>query len=123
MAEWLRFGVTAALLLGALLFLAAGVIGNCRFQYVMNRVHAAGLGDTMGLFLTVCALAVSAESLGGALRLFLPLVFLWLTSPVASHFLSMIEYYTNRRLYRHMEREGVDSARGASHAEGGGKQN
>ena len=122
MGEWVRFWLTAAVLIAGLGFLAAGVIGNCRFYYVMNRIHAAGLGDTMGLLLTVLALAVSEDTVSGALRLFLPLVFLWLTSPVASHFLSMIEYYTNRRLYRHMERESVDSARGVSPAVGGEKQ-
>ena len=60
MGEWVRFWLTAAVLIAGLGFLAAGVIGNCRFYYVMNRIHAAGLGDTMGLLLTILALAVSA---------------------------------------------------------------
>lgn len=104
MSEWLRFWLTAAVLAAAILFLAAGVIGNCRFRYVMNRIHAAGLGDTAGLALTVLALALSAETLSEAARLFLPLVFLWITSPVSSHFLAQIEYYTDSHLYEHMSR-------------------
>lgn len=102
--EWVRFWITAAVLTAGLVFLAAGVVGNCRFRYVMNRIHAAGLGDTMGLFLTTAALAVSAESLVSGLRLFLPLAFLWVTSPVASHFLATTEYFTNPRLHEHMDR-------------------
>ena len=104
MGEWVRFWLTAAVLIAGLGFLAAGVVGNCRFYYVMNRIHAAGLGDTMGLLLTVLALAVSADTVSGALRLFLPLLFLWVTSPVSSHFLAQIDYYTDPRLYEHMER-------------------
>jgi hypothetical protein len=29
---------------------------------------------------------------------------MWNTSPVSSHFLSQIEYYTNPKLFDHMER-------------------
>lgn len=105
MNEWLRFGITAILLFAGLGFFAAAVVGNCRFSYVMNRIHAAGLGDTMGLFCTVAALAVSAGGLLAAGKLFLPLFFLWITSPVSSHFLGQIEYYTNPQLYEHMDRK------------------
>lgn len=104
MLEWLRFCCTAALLAAGLGFLIAGVTGNCRFRYVMNRVHAAGLGDTMGMLLTVLALAVSAPGFATAAKGFLPLVFLWITSPVSTHFLGLIEYYTNPRLDAYMDR-------------------
>ena len=105
MLDWLRFWLTAACLAGGLLFFAGAVIGNCRFRYVMNRIHAAGLGDTLGLFLTALALSLSAGSLVDALRLWLPVLFLWITSPVSSHFLGLTEYYTGTRLYEHMERK------------------
>ena len=83
---------------------AAGVIGNCRFNYVMNRMHAGGVGDTQGLFLIVLSIAVSAGSIMDAAKLFLLVVFMWNTSPVSSHFLSQIEYYTNPKLFDHMGR-------------------
>ena len=101
MGEWIRFAVVAVLLVTGLGFLTAGVLGNCRFRYVMNRVHAAGVGDTMGLFFVVLALAAGAGAFFPGARLFLPLIFLWITSPVSSHFLSQIEYYTGADvLYR-----------------------
>ena len=56
--EWARFWLTAVILCIGLLFFAGAVLGNCRFAYVMNRVHAAGLGDTMGLFLVLAGLAL-----------------------------------------------------------------
>ena len=105
MSEWIRFWITAAVLTAGLGFFAAGVIGNCRFAFVMNRIHAAGLGDTMGLLLVTVALAVSTEGMLSAGKLFLPLLFLWITSPIAGHFLGLIEYYTNPRLYDHVKRK------------------
>ena len=104
MSEWIKFWITAVVLIVALGFFTAGVIGNCRFQYVMNRVHAAGVGDTMGLLFAVVALSVSAEGFFPSAKLFLPLVFLWITSPVSAHFLSQIEYYTGKDVFRHMTR-------------------
>ena len=105
MNEWIRFWITAALLFAGLGFFAAGVIGNCRFTFVMNRIHAAGLGDTMGLFFTVCALSVNSSGFLAVGKLFLPLLFLWITSPISGHFLGQIEYDTNPRLYEHMDRK------------------
>ena len=104
MLAWIQFAVTAVLLLLSLVFLALGVLGNCRFLYVMNRMHAAGLGDTLGLFLCALALSVSADGLFLKIRFFLPLVFLWISSPVSTHFLAQIEYFTNRKLEKHMDR-------------------
>lgn len=104
MLEWVRFWLSAASMAVGILCFAGAVLGNCRFAYVMNRVHAAGLGDTMGLFCVLLALVISASSLFEAGKLVLPLLFLWICSPVSSHFLAEIEYYTNKRLYEHMDR-------------------
>lgn len=105
MNEWIRFWITAAVLSAGLGFFAAGVIGNCRFSYVMNRIHAAGLGDTLGLLFVTLSLAVSMDGGLSVGKLFLPLLFLWITSPVSGHFLGQIEYYTNPKLYEHMGRK------------------
>jgi multicomponent Na+:H+ antiporter subunit G len=67
-------------------------------------MHAGGVGDTQGLLLVVLAVAVSAGSIMDAAKLLLLVVFMWNTSPVSSHFLSQIEYYTNPKLFDHMER-------------------
>lgn len=104
MPEWIRFWITAALIVTGLVFFIGAVIGNCRFRFVMNRVHAAGLGDTMGLFFVLLGLTVSAPGFLEGVKIILPLLFLWLCSPVSSHFLSQIEYYTNEHLYEHMDR-------------------
>ena len=91
MSEWVCFGLTAAGLIAALAFLTAGVIGNFRFGSALNRLHAAGVGDTLGMLLLTGALMISAATVPEALRLALPAVFLCITSPISSHFLAVAE--------------------------------
>ena len=62
MTEWIRFWITAVLLIIGLISFAAAVIGNYRFGYILNRVHAGGIGDTQGLFFIVLALIVSCNA-------------------------------------------------------------
>lgn len=102
--QWARFWLTAAILGAGLLLFVGAALGNCRFAYVMNRVHAAGIGDSMGLFCVALAVAVNAPGLFEAVKCFLPVAFLWICSPVSSHLIAQIEYYTNQRLYEHMTR-------------------
>ena len=56
--ETLRFVLCALLMLLGLIFEISAVIGVFRFRYVLNRMHAAAMGDTMGIFLMLLGLAV-----------------------------------------------------------------
>ncbi len=102
MLEWIRFGVTAFFLLAALVCFAIEVLGLYRFGFVMNRMHAAGVGDTLALFCVIAGLAVASGPRFATLKLFLILLFMWFTSPVSTHFLSQVEYYTNRKLDKYV---------------------
>lgn len=95
MLEWLRFSLTALALLAGLLTLAAAVRGVYKFDYVLNRMHAAAIGDTLGLLICLLALIISADSLWTALKFGLIIVFLWLASPVGSHLIARLEVSTN----------------------------
>lgn len=97
MLEWIRFSLTAALLLCGLLILAASVRGLYKFDYVLNRMHAAAIGDTLGLLICLAALIVSADSVWTALKFGLIIAFLWLSSPVGSHLVARLEVTTNGR--------------------------
>lgn len=50
------------LLLGGLLFFAAGSIGLLRFPDAVSRLHALTKADTLGLGLVVAGLSIRAES-------------------------------------------------------------
>ncbi len=103
--EWIRFGFVAVFLILALIAFTAAVIGVYRFGFQMNRMHAAGIGDTLGIFCVIAACVISAGFGFDMLKLGLLILFLWFTSPASSHFLSQVEYFTNEHLYRHVDRE------------------
>jgi multicomponent Na+:H+ antiporter subunit G len=66
-------------------FLLLGAIGILRFPDVYTRMHAAGKCDTLGALLVVSGLAVHhGVSLESAKILFIA-VFIFLTSPTATH--------------------------------------
>ena len=119
MIAWIRFFLTAALLISALICFAGAVTGVWRFGFVLNRLHAAGIGDTLGLFLLVLAMMLGSGWSMTTLKLLLLFVLLWFTSPVSSHFLSQIEYYTNPDLFEYTDREksGGRSSAGSDTAE------
>ena len=109
--EWIRFGLTAAALLTALIAFSAAVIGAYRFGFVMNRIHAAGIGDTMGIFLVLLALLIAPGNGMDTVKLILIVLFLWFTSPASSHFVSQVEYYTNPHLFRYVDRQMKESGK------------
>ena len=94
----------ALLLAGAFIFLTA-VVGLYRMKYILNRMHAAALCDALGIFLVLAGLAVLRGLSMAAMKLVLILLFLWITSPVASHLLAEMEIETNPEGHRAWEEE------------------
>lgn len=74
----------AFLLAGAFFLLVSG-IGILRMPDVFTRLHAAGITDTMGADLILTGLIIQAGFSLITVKLLLILVFLLLTSPVATH--------------------------------------
>ncbi len=102
MMEYIRFGIAALFLLAGLFCFVSSVAGNLRFGFVMDRMHSAGVGDTLGLLCIVLSLAVAFGFRMATLKLLLVLVFLWMGSPVTTHFLSQVEVFNNSRLTEHL---------------------
>ena len=68
-----------------LFFLLMGAIGILRFPDFYTRMHAAGKCDTLGSLLIVAGLAFyNGVSIGSA-KIILIAVFIFLTSPTATH--------------------------------------
>ncbi len=97
MLDWLRFILTAGLLVSGLIILITAVMGVYKFDYVLNRMHAAAMGDTLGLLFCLLALIVSAPDWTTALKLLLIICFLWVASPVSSHLIARLEVTINPR--------------------------
>lgn len=86
--------------ISGVLFLTAGIImsaisifGVFKFKYVLNRMHAAAIGDTaaFGLF-TIGILILRGPSMT-SLKVLLIWLLLWNGSAVASHMLCQMEYH------------------------------
>lgn len=99
-------------LLAALFFVIAAflfvteVIGLYKFDYVLNRIHAAALGDTLGLLFTVLGVVVLKGFRLVSLKLLLIPVFFYLTGPVLTHLIGAVEIADHRN--RGHEYEEVD---------------
>ena len=90
MPDTLRLIVFAALLFSGLVIQLTAVLGVNRFRYAMNRIHAAGMGDTLGLLLVALAAVVYTGFDAVTLKILLVVAFLWLTSPVCSHLIGRL---------------------------------
>lgn len=79
------------LLIGGLFFFTGGAVGILRFPDFYSRLHPAGKLDTAGQLLALSAAALyvlndlSLEHLVTAAKIGLIVIFVYLTSPTATH--------------------------------------
>lgn len=101
--EWIRLLLGGALLLCGLVIFLIEMYGVFRLKYVLNRMHAAALGDTLGITCSMAGLMLLSGFRFSTLKMAMVIVFLWLTSPVSSHLLARLEAGTNEELGGHCE--------------------
>ena len=100
---WLRFILVALCMLGGLFTMIVAILGLYRFDFSLNRIHSAAMGDTLSLFLFVLGLVIAVGWNVVALKLVMVLVLQWLTSPLASHMLAQFEYRADDQLEEHID--------------------
>ena len=96
---------TIFLALGLMVFFIE-IIGIYKMKYVLNRLHSAAMGDTMGIFLCIAGLCFYSGINFTTAKLLFALIVFWISSPVASHMTALLESYTNRRLEKHLTYNG-----------------
>lgn len=99
--EWLQFLAGASLLLIGLLIFLIEMIGVFRFKYVLNRMHAAAMGDTLGIGCCLLGLMIMKGISFTSLKLLLVIIFLWFSSPASSHLIARLEVATDEEKERH----------------------
>ena len=77
------------------------IFGVFHFRYVLNRMHATAMGDTLGISSCMVGLMIFSGWNFTTLKLLLVVVFLWFASPVSSHVLARLEVATNENLEDH----------------------
>ena len=98
MNEWLKFGISAFLMLSGLIIMLISVFGVYRFRYILNRMHAAALGDTLGLTLMMLGYIIARGTPAVTWKLILVIAFFWVASPASGHLLSRLEITINEKL-------------------------
>ncbi len=125
--EWIRFITAAGLLLLGMFFEILAVFGVQKFRKALNRMHAAAIGDTLGVLFIFLGLMVMRGFTMDSLKLFLVILFFWMASPVSGHMISRLEAMTNQNLGEihviHMgEAAGPGAERDTAAGEGAGMQ-
>jgi len=83
--------VVTLFLICGLIFFFGGAVGIIRMPDFYSRLHPAGKLDTMGLLMTMLAMALytiqdfTPASFLTALKIILIVVFIFITSPTATH--------------------------------------
>ena len=103
MLEWFRFALTAFCLLCGLFLFITGVIGQYRLHYVLNRMHAASMGDSLGLLMLAIGMCISQNDGMVIVKCLLTALFIWLTSPTGSHLIARLEMTINEHPETEME--------------------
>ena len=85
------------IILGVVVFII-GVIGVYQFKFVLNRMHSAALLDTMGLFFVALGCAIARNFDAITIKILIVVGFLWITSPLSSHLIAKLEFFTDENL-------------------------
>jgi len=103
----IRLILAGLFLLLAVFVFFSEVLGFYKFRYVMNRMHAAAMGDTLGIASVLIAVAILTGEAVPIFKLALILVFMFLTGPVVTHLIAGAEVETHRSAgheYREVDR-------------------
>lgn len=101
--EWIRFAAGTVVLLIGLATFAIEVFGVYRFHFVLNRMHAAAMGDTLGIGISLIGLMIFSGWNFTSLKMLLVVLFLWFASPVSSHLIARLEVTTDETLDQYCE--------------------
>jgi len=96
--DWVQFILGVGFLLAGLAVFFVQMLGVFEFRYVLNRMHVAAMGDTLGLGLCLVGLMILSGFSFTSVKMALVVIFLWLASPVSSHLISRLEVTTNPHL-------------------------
>ena len=90
MLEYARLILFGALLVSGLFIELTALVGVNRFRFPVNRLHPAGMGDTLGLLLIGLSAVVYVGFSAVTLKIILAAAILWLTSPVCTHLIGRL---------------------------------
>lgn len=75
--------------------------GVYRFSFILDRMHSAAIGDTLGLTSCLLGLMLLTGFSFTTAKFLLVIIFMWISSPAASHLVSRFEVDANESVTKH----------------------
>lgn len=94
----------AFIILGAIAFVLS-LVGVFRFRYVLNRMHASAVADTLGTLCICIGLFIIRGFSMTSVKLILIIVALWVTGPVCTNRIASAELFTSDEYKNHLKEE------------------
>lgn len=98
--EWVRLILGSCFILSGVVVSCIAVAGIYKFKFILNRMHAAAMNDTLAILFVLLGLIILNGFNFTSLKLFVIICFFWLASPVSSHLLARLEITTDNRQVR-----------------------
>lgn len=96
--RWVQFLAGVGLLFAGIVIFIVQILGVFKFKYVLNRMQAAAMGDTLGIGISLAGLMILSGFHFTTLKMGMVILFLWCASPVSSHLIARLEALTNEHL-------------------------
>ena len=105
--EFIRYFFAIALISSGMILFIIEIYGVFRFSFVLNRMHAAAIGDTLALTLCLGGLMFLTGFSYTTAKFLLVVFFLWISSPASSHLIAKFEVTTNENVTKHLRKEEI----------------
>ena len=105
--EFIRYFFAIALISSGMILFIIEIYGVFRFSFVLNRMHAAAIGDTLALTLCLGGLMLLTGISYTTAKFLLVVFFLWISSPASSHLIAKFEVTTNENVTKHLRKEEI----------------
>lgn len=94
----------AFIILGAVAFVLS-LVGVFRFKYVLNRMHASAIADTLGTLCICIGLFVIRGFCLTSVKLIIIILAMWITGPVCTNRIAAAELATSDEYKKHLKEE------------------
>ena len=101
--EWIRFCVIALFLAASFGMAVISVAGVFKFKFILNRMHAAAIIDSLALLLAMSGVAVAYGFSFATIKVVLIVLLVWVASPVSGHLIGRLEVTTDKHLSEECE--------------------
>lgn len=88
----IRETIAAFFIISGVFFFLVSTVGLLRLPDVYTRLHATSKGDTLGAGLSLIGVILYLGWTLTSLKLLMVIIFIWITSPTASHLIGKAAY-------------------------------